>query len=497
MAIRRGNTGSEVKEIQELLGITVDGDFGPATQKAVIAFQQKYNLTADGIVGPITLSTLKSNPQTLSTLDYFIKTVDLIDLQVNTAQIEGGQFLVVTDISDTNNTGFDVTVFTDNTRTNQQTTIAYPDAIRDGLTRQDVFERTYIILYPNLGPNETYPILKTNPSFGAVQLEEVTVTPKDNQKKNASDFIKKQSPFTSVIDSNDINTATSEDAKPQGLQRLGKLIVKLYLKLKDLFLPQIKALILSYGISQLDKAIAEGLSNIDELKEKFCPTPERLEALILQRNNLAGVLNNTGSQLDTISAGVNFSGQFAELLQALVSGLKGAQFVLNQAAKFIALIPGAIVALITDLGTIADTNLTKNDGTPIIPKIKAIVTAVAPPFALIQQIILQCVVLLDQLDELILLCAPDATLTPTSATIDGIVATQLIAENTNTGNTYKGFILEIETRAYTPKVDQSRAVGKNNQGIISITTDYSFASNPNVLIDELKFIIDRDNLKAY
>jgi len=26
MAIRRGNTGSEVKEIQQLLGITVDGD---------------------------------------------------------------------------------------------------------------------------------------------------------------------------------------------------------------------------------------------------------------------------------------------------------------------------------------------------------------------------------------------------------------------------------------------------------------------------------------
>ena len=130
-------------------------------------------------------------------------------------------------------------------------------------------------------------------------------------------------------------------------------------------------------------------------------------------------------------------------------------------------------------------------------KIKSIVTSVAPPFALIQQVILQCVTLLDQLDELILLCAPNATLTPTSNTIDGIVATQLIAENTNTGNTYKGFILEIETRAYTPKVDQSRAVGKNNQGIISITTDYSFASNPNVLIDELKFmfIIDGDTAK--
>ena len=30
-----------------------------------------------------------------------------------------------------------------------------------------------------------------------------------------------------------------------------------------------------------------------------------------------------------------------------------------------------------------------------------------------------------------------------------------------------------------------------------IATEYSFASDPNVLIRELKFIIDRDDLKAY
>ena len=142
-------------------------------------------------------------------------------------------------------------------------------------------------------------------------------------------------------------------------------------------------------------------------------------------------------------------------------------------------------------------SLFKSDGTPIIPKIQSIVSQVAPPFTLIQSTIVQCVELLDRLDILIELCAPNATLTPTSKIIDGIFATQLIAEDTTTGNTYKGFILEIETRAYTPKVNQNRAVGKNNSGIVLIFTKYSFASDPNVLIDELKSIIDRDNLKAY
>ena len=397
MAIfKRGDTGPEIAEIQKLLGIISDGDFGPATQRAVITFQTDNDLLFEsGEVGPTTLRVLEANPNPIS-------------------------------------------------------------------------------------------------------LESKNLSPIAVREKRSQDLINKQSsipPVDNLVPQ--INENAPEDAKPQGLQRLGKLIVDLVLKLKNFFLPQLTALLLEYGIDQLESALDRDELSPEELKEKFCPIPERLEALILQRNNLADVLNNTGTQLDTISAGVNFSGQFAQLLQALVNGLKGAEFILNQAAKLIPLIPGAIVSTVNDLGTIADVTLTLPDGTPIIPKIKSIVTSVAPPFALIQQIILQCVTLLDQLDELILLCAPNATLTPTSNTIDGIVTTQLIAEETETGNTYKGFTLEIETRAYTPKVDQNRAVGKNNFGIVMVFTDYSFASNPNVLIDELKFIIDRDNLKAY
>jgi hypothetical protein len=46
-------------------------------------------------------------------------------------------------------------------------------------------------------------------------------------------------------------------------------------------------------------------------------------------------------------------------------------------------------------------------------------------------------------------------------------------------------------------VKQKRAVGQNYQGITLITTPYSFTTNSQTLINELKFIIDRDKLKAY
>lgn len=57
--IKRGDKGKAVKILQIILGdLAVDGSFGPATQAAVIAFQKKHNLEADGIVGKETWRAL-------------------------------------------------------------------------------------------------------------------------------------------------------------------------------------------------------------------------------------------------------------------------------------------------------------------------------------------------------------------------------------------------------------------------------------------------------
>ena len=49
--LRIGDKGPSVVHLQELLGITTDGDFGPGTKAAVVAFQRAHGLYADGIVG--------------------------------------------------------------------------------------------------------------------------------------------------------------------------------------------------------------------------------------------------------------------------------------------------------------------------------------------------------------------------------------------------------------------------------------------------------------
>jgi peptidoglycan hydrolase-like protein with peptidoglycan-binding domain len=54
-----GSKGDAVTELQKLLKITVDGEFGPKTKRAVIEYQKSKKITADGKVGPQTWSKLK------------------------------------------------------------------------------------------------------------------------------------------------------------------------------------------------------------------------------------------------------------------------------------------------------------------------------------------------------------------------------------------------------------------------------------------------------
>ena len=58
MVLKIGSTGEEVKALQEKLGATADGNFGPGTEAKLKAWQTANGLTADGVAGPATLAKL-------------------------------------------------------------------------------------------------------------------------------------------------------------------------------------------------------------------------------------------------------------------------------------------------------------------------------------------------------------------------------------------------------------------------------------------------------
>ncbi len=56
--LRRGASGDPVKVVQARVGVGDDGQFGPATEAAVRAFQRDHGLVPDGIVGPGTWAAI-------------------------------------------------------------------------------------------------------------------------------------------------------------------------------------------------------------------------------------------------------------------------------------------------------------------------------------------------------------------------------------------------------------------------------------------------------
>ena len=65
--LRLGDKNSYVLHLQRYLHspttpIAIDGDFGPATERAVTAFQEEHGLYGDGVVGPLTWAALSQAP---------------------------------------------------------------------------------------------------------------------------------------------------------------------------------------------------------------------------------------------------------------------------------------------------------------------------------------------------------------------------------------------------------------------------------------------------
>ena len=57
--IKPGAKGESVKIVQRALGLAADGDYGPATKKAVVAFQDNNDLVdSNGVIGPKTWAEL-------------------------------------------------------------------------------------------------------------------------------------------------------------------------------------------------------------------------------------------------------------------------------------------------------------------------------------------------------------------------------------------------------------------------------------------------------
>lgn len=237
------------------------------------------------------------------------------------------------------------------------------------------------------------------------------------------------------------------------------------------------------------------LSKIDNLKSKFetsCPPQSELIKIIKQKNQLVSVLNQLKKNVNTIDKTTK---PFKSLIKSLDIATK---------ALKLAPIPTAVSGVGIPMGIIVTAGDVLSITKEKIISFKSNIEAFTQIKNYILQTIDQILVELKRLDILIEKCSLKAIDDGTNPQFinnslnseDNNLIDNLQDSDSNENNTYNGFKFEIlmDTNNDT-RFPKRYAVAKTPSGIIMLRGESSFSSSVEVLINELKFIIDRDNLK--
>jgi len=320
-------------------------------------------------------------------------------------------------------------------------------------------------------------------------------TPQEIEKQRQEEAAKRRQAQENTgvqqVDPKVVEDSIPQELKPKGKQALGKRILDLGKKILQLILPKLTSMIKQYAIGRFEeiKAQATTPEQIEKVKQEFCPTPTELAKLIQTRDNIVDQLNSIGNRLNGLNFSIGITQDITNALGQLSTIIENVKIGLSAAAKVIPIAPGSIPAILSDLETLDDKIV------PILEKNQGALNATPVSIAVVTSTINKVVTILNQLDVLIAFCAPDSQVVPISDTIKTLSRVQ-IRSDVNSGN-YKGFVIQIEEEQYTPTVTRRKAVALNTNGIKLLETPLSFTTNNQTLIDELKFIIDQNGLRAY
>lgn len=290
------------------------------------------------------------------------------------------------------------------------------------------------------------------------------------------------------INTNSIKNAIPEDAKAKGIQKFAALILAAGLKFANQITPRI--------IKEIEDTFPNG----------ECASQEEIDKALRLRNNVVQQANQISEKLENFSKIVLGVSNFVAVVFAVLKGVGVAKNVLSLVATGLSSIPipssfinKVVSALNTIVGTLDNIQqtITFNAlGEQRLVPLKAGLDGAALSISLANSYIENFVDKLLELDTNITACDNSAILPPLDPQL--IIAAEFAKKSRESANEtgYKGFNIEIEEVPFSPTVNRKKAIGINPSGIKLIETPLSFATNDQILINELKFIIDRDDLKA-
>lgn len=232
-------------------------------------------------------------------------------------------------------------------------------------------------------------------------------------------------------------------------------------------------------------------------KPSFCPTDDKLQKILKIYNLLLKAAETTATVLNYISTSLNILTGVLNGTVIALGALSTSKIIANQAAKIIPVLPGVVVSVLNDIEDLIKTTTFKADGSSRLVKIKGQLESGAYYTALAAGIVNAIVTILKLLKPLLTKCGlqPDEF----GEELNRFILQSRTKEDSTTNTSYQGFTFEIVKVSLPndPTVKRTIAQALNTEGVVALQTEPSFTQNPKVLIEELKLLIDKDNLKAY
>jgi len=249
--------------------------------------------------------------------------------------------------------------------------------------------------------------------------------------------------------------------------------------------------------SLLDQALKLGITGLETGNPQVpnhCPSQAILDQVLAVRNALGTDIENTSKYINLIDSSLQILSPIISATEGTIDAVGLLKTATSLASKFVPVIPGAAVALLSDLEDLK-LNLTFNtDGTPKLPELKRAIQ-LGSQYVSGAALILQSILALLQVIDLVLeKCGKKVNKLGDDVTT--LLSIVKLADTSNIQSTYQGFTFAIVEKPFNNHLNQKIGQAKNSQGIVLLQTEPSFTQDPQVLIEELKLIINRDNLKA-
>jgi hypothetical protein len=263
--------------------------------------------------------------------------------------------------------------------------------------------------------------------------------------------------------------------------------------LKAIAIPLILGLIATYGVSEVQKLVEKAKSSpqlvFEEIKDIIsCPPKDEINKIIATKNKLVKKLSQTLNTIEKTTKALGIS-------QDIINAAQIALPILQQLPT-----PTAIAGVGIPISVINGIQKTIKFLNENIGKLSHINSTTLAILTILQSVLNQILGFLTLLDLLTQYCYADLPLDQGNQQQIQTELTALTRQQSNQTSpvitNINGFTMGVETEVTENTLKRRRAIATNKQNVVMLKGEFSFSSIDQILIDELVFYIQQNNLKA-